>query len=494
MFASKNSILLTGVLWIHFFSIEESYTGYHSATYNGVYAILNSPADILNHRFRADINLAGISTGISNNTLKFTYKNRKDDYGGMSWPNPITKSGKAYFNTDIFGPSFLIRLSDKNAFAVTTRARVVTNIHGVSKYILNSVLQDTIDNSLIGTKLSISDLAVNAHAWQEIAFTYSRQVALDDYGVWKAGVSLKYLGGLAAVNFNTNNLSFVHDSVIDATTGRNKDALYNMNGSVAIRYSSNLDSIVSNAAYLSFKNPGVGIDIGVSYEHRDEMQVYETSYSEKTASYNWRIGASITDIGFIRYKAQNTNGLSASASGNTYTTDQLTPPSDSSDIYQLSNYYKKLFNATTGPSAFTMQLPTTLHLTYDRFFNKVLAVNAQLNIPLVFSQLNLYTGNYNPVAVTVTPRAEITWAGVYMPFSYNSVSGLQVGTALRLGPLVIGSASLINTRMFKTKTTDLYIILRIPFFGYREYKNKVFSDGAGKLTKKQRRALDCPGK
>jgi hypothetical protein len=492
----KTIVILLGSLCIAFVSRSQSFIGYNTATYNGVYAIVNSPADILNHRFKGDINLAGISTGINNNTVKFTYRNRKDDYGGMSWPNPVKKNGKAYFNTDVFGPSFLVRLSDKNAFAITTRARVMVNMHGISKNILNLMLQDTLDAALVGHNLSISNMALNAHAWKEIAFTYSRQVAVDDYGVWKAGISLKYLGGVAAVNFNTRNLSFVHDSVADVNTGRNKDAVFNAYGSVGISYTKNLDSISGNTAsdYLSFKNPGAGIDIGISYEHRDEMQVYETSYSDKTASYIWKIGASITDIGFVKYAASKTNGLTAKASGNTYLIDDLVPPADSSDIYQMNNYYKKYFNARTGASAFTMQLPTTLHLTYDRFFNKVLAVNAQVNIPLVFSQLNYYTGNYNPFAITVTPRAEIAWAGLYMPFSYTSVSGLQVGTALRLGPLVIGSGSLINTRMFKTKTTDFYFILRIPFFGYKEFKNKMNFDGPSKLTKKQRRLLDCPGK
>lgn len=490
----KTIAILVGMLGCTCLATAQSYTGYQSAAYNGVYAVLNSPADILNHRFRGDINLAGISAGISNNTIRFKYKNRKDDYGGTSWANPITKSGKAFFNTDVFGPSVLVRLSDKNAFALTTRARVMANIHGVSKYLLNSMLQDTIDAALVGSNLAISNMSLQAHAWKEIALTYSRQVAISDYGVWKAGISLKYLGGMHAVNFYTNKLSFVHDSVLDIRTGRNKDAVFNIYGNAGISYTKNLDSVASNTAndYLSFKNPGAGLDIGVSYEHRDEMQVYETSYSDKTASYIWRIGASITDIGVIRYAAPQTNSVVATASGSSYLIDQLSPPSDSSDIYQLSNYYQKLLNTRSGPSAFTMQLPTTLHLTYDRFFNKVLGVNAQLNVPLVFSKLNFYSGNYNPLAVTVTPRAEITWAGLYMPFSYNSVSGLQVGTALRLGPLVIGSGSLINTRMFKTKTADLYFILRIPFFGYKEFKNKDSKGSASRLTKKQRRELNCP--
>jgi hypothetical protein len=259
-----------------------------------------------------------------------------------------------------------------------------------------------------------------------------------------------------------------------------------------LQYTKNLDTLQND--FFSFKNPGMGIDIGVSYEFRDEMQVYETLYSDKTANYIWKVGASITDIGYIHYGASQTNGIVARGAGNTYLMDTLSVPSDSSNIGQMNNYYQKLFNAQSGASAFNMQLPTTLHLSYDRFFNKVLGINAQLNIPLVFSALNKYSGTFNPISVAVTPRAEITWAGFYMPVSYNSVSGMQMGAALRVGPLVIGSASFIKARMGKTKAADLYFILRIPFFGYKEFKNKTFFDKLPKLSRKQRRALDCPGK
>jgi hypothetical protein len=131
-------------------------------------------------------------------------------------------------------------------------------------------------------------------------------------------------------------------------------------------------------------------------------------------------------------------------------------------------------------------------LAYDRFFNKVVGIQAQVNIPLLFSRINFYTGNYNPVSISVTPRAEISWAGVYMPLSYNSISGFQAGAAMRLGPLVIGASSIINARFAKTKSADFYFILRVPFFGYRPYKNKSYNQSNPKLTRKQQRELDCP--
>jgi Family of unknown function (DUF5723) len=492
--AIKKISFLIVLLFICLSVKSQSYVGYHAATYNGVYAILTSPADILNHRIRADINLVGASAGVSNNIIRFKYSNRKNDNAGITYPNPIQKNGKGYFNTDVFGPSFLIRLSDKNAFAITTRARVIANVHGVSKYVLNSELQDTLDASLINNNLTLSNTMVNAHAWKEVALTYSRQIGISDYGVWKAGISLKYLGGLAAASFSTNNLSYTRDSIFDINGNINKDAVLNTQGSFSLNYTKNLDSLSDNVSdYLSFKNPGVGIDVGISYEYRDEMQVYETQYSDKTANYIWKLGASITDIGFIRYSASQTGGFSGRATGKTYLVDQLSAPPDSSILSQKSNYYKTLFNLRSASTGFTMQLPTTLHLTYDRFFNRWLAINAQLNMPLVFSKLNYYSGNFNPLAIAITPRAEITWAGVYMPFSYTSIGGLQVGTAIRLGPLVIGSGSLINARFSKTKKMDVYAILRVPLFGYHPHKKSKDSFGDPlQLNKKQQQALGCP--
>jgi Family of unknown function (DUF5723) len=487
------TLLLVSVLAC-FLCKAQSYNGYRSSAYSGVYAILNSPADILNHRVRGDINLFGISTAVGNNIVTFKYGKRKDDRSGISFPEPITRNGKMNFNTDVFGPSILVRLSDKHAIAVSTRVRAIANVHIVDQAILNSLLRDTVEAVFIGNTLSIKDISLNVHAWKEVALTYSRQIGISDYGVWKLGASVKYLGGIGAVTFHTNKLSFVHDSIFDAGSSGMRDAVINPQGNVVLHYTKNLDSLSDGVNdYLSFKNRGFGLDIGVSYEYRDEMQVYGTAYSDKTANYIWKVGASITDIGFLRYNKQKTKSVAAKLSGSNYTLDQLNLPSDSNDIYQMANHYAKLLNATTDPPQMTMHLPATLHLTYDRYFNKWLGIEGQLNMPLVFSRINYYEGNYNPVSFVITPRAEIPQAGLSVPISYNSIAGFQMGAALRLGPLVIGSASLINARILgRTKAADVYFILRIPFFGYREYKDSDTKQQRPKLTRKQRRKLDCP--
>lgn len=469
----------------------QSYTGYHSSAYAGVYSIITNPADILNHRVRGDLNLAGFSVAAGNNIVRFKFSQRNNDDGGISFKDPITRKGKLFFNTDVFGPGLLVRLSDKHAFAITTRVRTMVNVHGVSPVVLNTSLPDTIDAAYINHSLSLSDITLAAHAWKEVALTYSREIAHNDYGVWKLGLGVKYMGGISAALLHTRNLSYQLDTFFNPGAGRRQGIVSDLTGSVALGYTKNIDSLTQKDL-TSFSNRSLGLDVGVSYEYRDEMQVYETKYSPKTDNYIWKAGASITDIGFIRYPKNQTKWVAASFNGKNYLLDDLAPPADSSDIAQQYNYYQTLFKVNTEPNLLTMQLPTTLHLTYDRYFNQWLGVQGQLNIPLLFSRLSYYDGNYSPVSLSVTPRAELPWGGVYMPFSYNSVWGMQAGAALRLGPLVIGSASLINTRFFKTKGTDVYFILRIPLFGYREFNPLKFKDPGPGFSKKQRRMLNCP--
>jgi hypothetical protein len=487
----KKAIGFTALLCACMFAKAQSYTGYAGAPYSGVYAIANNPASILNHRVKGDINLAGVSAGIGNNIVRFKYSKRNNEDGGFSFKEPITRSGKLFFNTDVFGPGILIRLSDKHAFALTTRARAFANVYGIDPAILNSTLPDTIRSEFINRSLDLKDLTTAAHAWKEVALTYSREVAHNTYGVWKAGLSIKYAGGIGAALLHTKNLGYVLDTFFDPGAGRRQGIVNNLNGSIAFGYTKNIDSLVDKDL-TGFTNSSIGFDVGLTYEYRDEMQAYETKYSDKTANYIWKIGAALTDIGFIRYPMQQTKWVKAAFNNRSYLLDDLAPPSDSSDIEQMYNYYKTLFNVSTQPSALTMQLPTTLRLSYDRYFNKWLGVTALVNIPVMFSKISNYNGNYNPVSVSVTARAEAPWGGFYFPVSYSSVGGTQVGAALRLGPLVVGSASIFKTRFFKTKAADAYVILRIPLFGYREYINAIFKPYKPALTKKQRRMLNCP--
>jgi len=482
------------IILFYFFTIHiskaQSFTGYDVTSYPGVYGTLYNPANILDHRVRGDINLAGFSVAEANNIVKLRFKST-DDAATINFPT--NKIGRASLQTDALGPSFMIRLSDKNAFAVTTRFRAQVNADKLSAPVLNlSLLKDV--KSLNNLPITAPGGTLQAQAWNELAFTYSRQVAISDFGVWKAAVSLKVVSGQGAAYLKTNNVRFIYNDSLRADPVQQiaYGGATNTSGTVNLAYADFMDDWGDQYSYNFFRKPSLAADLGVTYEYRDVMQVYGTAYSENTLNYKWKAGASITDIGSIKYNA-SPNSASVRFAGKTYIFEDLAVPADSTTLQQVIRYYKKTFNGTSGAPYFSMALPTTLHLMFDYSFNKWFSTAAHFSMPVLGSTFPYYTGTHNMSILTVTPRAELPWVGAYMPISYHFAAGLQVGGALRLGPLVVGSATAISSLMLgKGKGVDGYFILRIPFFGYRDYELEDVPPAHTKMGRLVQRMFSCP--
>ena len=467
----------------------QSYTGYDVSSYTGVYGTLFNPANILDHRFRADVNLLGFATGIQNNVLSI---DAGDKVNYTRVPFPITKTGRGAAFADIMGPGFMLRLNDKNAIAITSRFRFQGNADRLDHNVLNIALQDD-PTKFNQSAINIKGGSIQAHAWNELAFTYSRQIGVSDFGVWKAAVSLKLLGGQGGAYLTANHLSFTYDDSIkaDVTQLLKYGGAVNSQGNININYSDFMDDWDDHYEYNFFRQPSIGADVGVTYEFRDIMQVYETAYNEETNNYKWKAGASISDIGSIRYRS-SPNSYNTHLTGQQYIFEDLRPPDDSTTLVSIANFYKGKFPGRPSDTHFTMDLPTTLHLTFDYSFNSWLSAAAHLSLPIITSQPEYYIGTHTLSQLSVTPRAELSWAGFYLPITYQFAGGFQTGMAFRLGPLTIGSASLINLGVLrKGRSADGYFILRVPFFKYHPYQTDEAPQNR-KLSHRQKRLLQCP--
>lgn len=468
----------------------QSFAGYNASSYGGVYATLYNPANILDHRFRADINLVGLSVAAENNIVSLHFANKKKP---AQFPKNIANNGYANFQTDVMGPSFMMRLSDKHAFAITTRARAQANVDRASGDFLNLSLQENID-TLNGRIIKVPAASVNTHAWNELEFTYSRQIGITDLGVWKAAVSIKYLSGQGAAYLKSNKISFTYlDSLeVDVTAQQKFGGASNAQGNINYAYASFMDDW-DDYKFKFFQQPGLGVDLGVTYEFRDELQVYETQYNTETLNYKWKAGFSITDIGSIKYKA-SPNSANNSLHG-TYLFNDLSVPDSVTTVQGIAQFYRDAFGGGSTPTTFTMQLPTTAHLMFDYAFNAWLSAQAHIAVPLIGASISDYTGTHTSPYVLVTPRAELPWCGIYLPISYQVLSGFHMGGALRIGPLVVGSGTGVTALATgKSKSLDAYFILRIPFFGYREYETENIPPARTKLQKLARKLFKCPGR
>jgi outer membrane protein OmpA-like peptidoglycan-associated protein len=114
-------------------------------------------------------------------------------------------------------------------------------------------------------------------------------------------------------------------------------------------------------------------------------------------------------------------------------------------------------------------LPTAVHFNVDYEIYKRLFINGDL----VFNMLaatNPVSPNYI-TTLTVTPRLEKKWVSIYSPVSYNVQGQLTWGAGIRVGPLFMGSGSVLSS-LFKQRvqTADVHIGLSIPIFQHRKDK------------------------
>lgn len=76
--------------------------------------------------------------------------------------------------------------------------------------------------------------------------------------------------------------------------------------------------------------------------------------------------------------------------------------------------------------------------------------------------------------LSISPRWEKRWYGVWLPISFSRMGNVSLGTGLRIGPLVIGTNNLLPI-IFKNKTTyeaDLYVALKVPLFPTGKFLKK----------------------
>jgi outer membrane protein OmpA-like peptidoglycan-associated protein len=85
---------------------------------------------------------------------------------------------------------------------------------------------------------------------------------------------------------------------------------------------------------------------------------------------------------------------------------------------------------------------------------------------------NQVTPNYI-TTFTVTPRLEKKWFSIYSPVSYNVQGQLAWGAGARLGPLFVGSGSVLSS-LFKNRIqhADVHIGITVPIFQHSKNKEE----------------------
>ena len=459
----KNYLLLLLLVLAPMAHKAQNYLGVHSSNYAGVMAVDLQPASFVDGRFKWDVNLFSANVGAWQNAKYFDTRDMpkwwvKSFKSDTLWMNPDSTFYERYFfdnytldqaktlggylNTQIDVLNFMFHINPKIAVGAGFKIRSITNIDQLDARLLRLAENELDYPQLFNQKFNEELMNMNSLTWREFNLTYSQIISDEGENFWKAGVTGKFLQGIAAGYLYTDNFGY---GISD------QDTSFYLSGDFDYGYSQNLDDIANGDQSIFGGKPaskfGLGLDIGAVYEWRPDWKKHKYDMDGETniwrrdqSKYKLKVGAAITDIGGMKFTK---GGLSRNFSVNSSNPFDLTVFKDVDDFESFDNVIDSLSvnnpEWTTNEGAgntFFMNTPTAASLTVDFNIYKDFYINATgiVNLTSKKNPNRVHIANQ----ISLTPSYDFAWFGVHLPMSYNKYSGFKGGIATRLGPITIG--------------------------------------------------------
>jgi hypothetical protein len=432
LLSSRTNQCLIITLFILFFcqnsTAQQQRLGLANSNYGGVVNLMTNPADIAGGRYNTYIGLGQLDLHFTNNYFKLRNYNFLK-FGGTSDTLTLTNKKGDYLSTgfDLAGLSWIQSINPKMAFGLSSRVRGTFQAVGITGSFYN-----TLGNNNISPKDTLRDIKgggfnVGGQIFSEIdaSFAYTL-VDNKDYAL-KIGTTVKSLRGALAGGFSLSQFDATRTNTPDV------DKYKVTNGLLNIAYFG-VDSLDTNTS-TDFKpsdifgggGKGFGFDIGATYEHR----VGSFNNSDGSTPYLFRVGASVTDLGSIKYSSKYIRYYTANLKNLSINTKDSTFSGNSDEVLKAAKINKDSF-----ATSFSAQIPTMLRLNADIRLDEHFFVNAYLAQSLA----NKYQlGTQYASFIAVTPRFESRYFDFSLPLALtNNYKTFGMGFGMRLGPVTLG--------------------------------------------------------
>ena len=437
--------------------------------YSGILGGQINPASLTSNKTYLDINIVGASLHFSNN---FAYI-PKEDYsllGFITTDTIIPIYGKflyngfyvyyknkdikwATVNARINGPSVSFQ-KGKNAFGLATSIRSAASGVNLPWEMMVFMYEDLSYPPLQGNRFDDRDFSISELTWEELTFSYAREVYNKFGHSFSVGVTGKFLIGL---NGGYSNFYRVDYLALDSKTVE----FYKFQADVAF-------AMPGFGLKSSFTQPfnavgyGMAADIGVVYVKRNSYvndKVGGRACESQYADYDYKIGLSLLDLGGITFN-KDTEFHTFDVEDVAVNTDDLdTLKGMTADVGMryLSNLLTGDPNASLIGTRMRIGLPTAISLQADWHINKPYYLSLFWVHPLHF---HLYDTK-RAAQLAIVPRYETRMVGVSLPLSILQYQRYRFGLALRFYTFTIGTESLAAILNFKDlDSVDIYFSLK----------------------------------
>ena len=426
----------------------QKYLGLSNSNYSGVYGGQYNPAKLADKKVKLSVNILSVNVLANNDYYKFKNVGDIADFELSSFGNRFShdtdkKNLSIGVIGEILGPSFQFTTGNRLGFGFSSRARIFGQGHEVDTAFLDVINQN------YTTPISLRNnnaFSLNISGFTDLGVKGAYTVLDNDAVSLSLGAALKlYRGGVynsfvsKGYDINYNPLALLNPMVINNVDW---EFYTNFDGHEKIDIPGLLGS-GSNAA------TGFGGDFGA------ELAV---KGNDDDKPYSFKFGASVTDIGSIKYKNLNYIAVRGNSLGGIDPNEiNFTDLNATADYLQT----KGLSITRVSNKTLTNNLPTSLNLygEYAITKNFFVGANALINVAKTNST-NPYYYNY----VGAVPRWESKWFDVAVPLSYNFMSkDFKPGLAFRLGVLSVGSDDL-KLLFTESKGANIYAGLHFELF------------------------------
>ena len=426
----------------------QKYLGLSNSNYSGVYGGQYNPAKLADKKVKLSVNLLSVNVLANNDYYKFKNVGDIADFELSSFGNRFShdtdkKTLSIGVIGEILGPSFQFTTGNRLGFGFSSRARIFGQGHEVDTAFLDVINQN------YTTPISFRDnntFSLNISGFTDLGVKGAYTILDNDAVSLSLGAALKLYRGGVYNSFVSKGYNINYNPHVPSTplSINNVDWEFytNFDGHEKIDIPGLLGS-GSNAA------TGFGGDFGA------ELAV---KGNDDDKPYSFKFGASVTDIGSIKYKNLNYIAVRGNSLGG-IDPNEINFTDLNATAENLQN--RGLSVTRVSNKTLTNNLPTSLNLygEYAITKNFFVGANALINVAKTNST-NPYYYNY----VGAVPRWESKWFDVAVPLSYNFMSkDFKPGLAFRLGMLSVGSDDL-KLLFTKSKGANIYAGLHFELF------------------------------
>ena len=452
--------------------------GVMNSNYTGIAGAIINPANTASSELSLNINLLAGDIFISSNYIFI----HKKDYGFLKlfkvnimdpqylyiYDFPATnyhdsvyyfdyfknsKLKNIYFNGRIAGPSVMYH-TGRHAFSFITGLRNNISVVKLPGDLANFFYRGMQFRPQQSNSYSSGVIRFTELSWAEIGLGYANTIHKDfDYEL-NAGIMVKGLLGLGGAYGVIKNVTYMIPNI---------DSIYvtKLNGSVGFSLPFNASN---NTAAINplIKGTGASMDIGVSYikfnQRSDRNKKTSVLLEGIKQDYLYKAGISLIDVGMINFNKLVQVHEFNDVNNKLWSGLRTFNPNNFQQILQSASF-NLLGDSTaslTSKQKITIWLPTALSAQFDYNFGNNVFVNATF-----LQGIRLGTvGVRRSALISVTPRYEVRYFEVNMPVSFYDYRDPQIGLAIRIFNLVIGTEKL-GTFLHVTDVNgmDLYFAL-----------------------------------